>query len=152
MPTFRNFAVGLKVVQTGYVHEKVPLILDDYVEKNVRNGRNWLISHFLIQQVVAEPKPDSFLKKSSIILLKKIEIIDENGKEVEAISKQYQDHTIRCKGKSIQGKSRKMKFGEGAMHWSMRWLEERGDDDSPYMFAIKKKDGSETHQVGKVFL
>ena len=30
-PTFRNFTVGLKVVQTGYVHEKVPLTPDEYL-------------------------------------------------------------------------------------------------------------------------
>ena len=30
-PTFRNFTVGLKVVKTGYVHEKVPLTPDEYV-------------------------------------------------------------------------------------------------------------------------
>ena len=30
-PTFRNFTIGLKVVQTGYVHEKVPLTPDEYI-------------------------------------------------------------------------------------------------------------------------
>lgn len=42
-----------------------------------------------------------------------------------------------------------MKFGEDAMHWLKKWLEERGEDNCPYMFVIKKKDGSETHQVGE---
>lgn len=31
LPTFRNFTTGLKVVQTGYVHEKLPLTPDEYV-------------------------------------------------------------------------------------------------------------------------
>ena len=30
-PTFRNFTVGLKVVQTGYVHEKNPLTPEEYL-------------------------------------------------------------------------------------------------------------------------
>ena len=64
------------------------------------------------------------------------------------ISRQYHTHTIRCKGKSIQGKPRKLKFGEDAMHWLKKWLEERGDDDCPYMFVIKKKDGSEIQRRG----
>lgn len=31
LPTFRNFTVGLKVVQTGYVHEKIPLTPNEYI-------------------------------------------------------------------------------------------------------------------------
>ena len=30
-PTFRNFTIGIKVVKTGYVHEKVPLTPDEYI-------------------------------------------------------------------------------------------------------------------------
>ena len=79
---------------------------------------------------------------------KKIKIIDEDGNEQEAVSKSYQTHTIRCKGASIVGKQRKLKFGEDAMCWLKKWLEIRGDDDCPFMFVIKQKDGT-TRQVGE---
>ena len=46
------------------------------------------------------------------------------------------------------GKQRKLKFGEDAMHWLKKWMEIRGEDDCPYMFVIKQKNG-ETRQVGE---
>ena len=156
MPTFRNFTIGLKVVKTGYVHEKVPLTPDEYVAlcEELERREEWqklayvVFSYStgcrraearqLLKEVVDYPAKE-----------KKIKILDEDGKEVEAISRQYQTHTIRCKGASIQGKQRKLKFGEDAMHWLKKWIEVRGDDDCPYMFVVKNKDGSETRQVGE---
>lgn len=155
LPTFRNFTVGLKVVQTGYVHEKVPLTPDEYVNlcKELENREEWqklayLVFSYstgcrraearqLLKEVVDYPAKE-----------KKIKIIDEDGKEVEAISKQYLTHTIRCKGKSIVGKQRKLKFGEDAMQWLKKWIEIRGEDDCPYVFVVKYKDGT-TRQVGE---
>ena len=154
-PTFRNFTVGLKVVKAGYVHEKVPLTPDEYVMlcEELEKREEWqklayLVFSYstgcrraearqLLKEVVDyEPKE------------KKIKIIDEDGNEQEAVSKSYQTHTIRCKGASIVGKQRKLKFGEDAMCWLKKWLEVRGDDDCPFMFVIKQKDGT-TRQVGE---
>lgn len=155
LPTFRNFTTGLKVVHTGYVHEKVPLTPDEYVTlcKELEKREEWqklcyLVFSYstgcrraearqLLKEVVDYPAKE-----------KQIKIIDEDGKEVEAISKQYLTHIIRCKGKSVVGKQRRLKFGEDAMHWMKKWLEVRGDDDCPYMFVIKQKDGS-VRQVGE---
>lgn len=155
LPTFRNFTTGLKVVQTGYVHEKLPLTPDEYVAlcQELEKCEEWqklayLVFSYstgcrraearqLLKEVVDYPAKE-----------KKIKIIDEDGKEVEATSKQYQTHNIRCKGHSIVGKVRKLKFGEDAMHWIKKWLEVRGDDDCPYVFVIKQKN-SETRQVGE---
>lgn len=123
-PTFRNFTVGLKVVQTGYVHEKVPLTPDEYLNlcQELEHREEWqklayLVFSYstgcrraearqLLKEVVDYPAKE-----------KAIKIIDENGKETSAISKQYLTHTIRCKGKSVVGKPRKLKFGEDAMSW-----------------------------------
>lgn len=155
LPTFRNFTTGLKVVQTGYVHEKLPLTPDEYVAlcQELEKCEEWqklayLVFSYstgcrraearqLLKEVVDYPAKE-----------KKIKIIDEDGKEVEATSKQYQTHNTRCKGHSIVGKVRKLKFGEDAMHWIKKWLEVRGDDDCPYVFVIKQKNG-ETRQVGE---
>lgn len=155
LPTFRNFTTGLKVVQTGYVHEKLPLTPDEYVAlcQELEKCEEWqklayLVFSYstgcrraearqLLKEVVDYPAKE-----------KKIKIIDEDGKEVEATSKQYQTHNIRCKGHSIVGKVRKLKFGEDAMHWIKKWLEVRGDDDCPYVFVIKQNNG-ETRQVGE---
>lgn len=154
-PTFRNFTVGLKVVKTGNVYPKEPLTPDEYVMlcEELEKREEWqklayLVFSYstgcrraearqLLKEVVDyEPKE------------KKIKIIDEDGNEQEAVSKSYQTHTIRCKGASIVGKQRKLKFGEDAMCWLKKWLEVRGNDDCPFMFVIKQKDGT-TRQVGE---
>lgn len=154
-PTFRNFTVGLKVVQTGYVHEKVPLTPDEYLNlcQELEKREEWqklayLVFSYstgcrraevrqLLKEVVNYPAKE-----------KEIKIIDENGQETIAISKQYQTHIVRCKGKSVVGKPRKLKFSEDAMSWLKKWLEVRKEDDCPYMFVIKTKNGN-TRQVGE---
>ena len=154
-PTFRNFTVGLKVVQTGYVHEKVPLTPDEYVLlcEELERREEWqklayLVFSYstgcrraearqLLKEVVEYPAKETVVK-----------VLDENGNEEEKISKKYLTHTIRCKGASLVGKQRKLKFGEDAMHWLKKWVEVRGEDDCPYMFVVKPKNG-ETRQVGE---
>ena len=154
-PTFRNFTSGLKVVKTGYVHEKNPLTPEEYIHlcEVLEEREEWqklayivftystgcrrAESRQLLKEVIGyEPKE------------KEITIVDENGQEVKTTSKYYFTHTIRCKGASVVGKQRKLKFGEDAMHWLKKWIEERGDDDCPYMFVVKLKDGT-TRQVGE---
>lgn len=60
----------------------------------------------------------------------------------------YKTHEIRCKGRSSVGKVRHLQFGQDVMDTLKKWLEIRGEDDCPYMFVIKQKNG-ETHQVGE---
>ena len=155
-PTFRNFTVGLKVVQTGYVHEKVPLTPDEYVHlcEELEKREEWQKLAYLVFSYSTgcrRAEARQLLKEvvDYAAKEKEIKIVDEDGKEVTAISKQYLTNTIRCKGKSVVGKQRKLKFGEDAMHWLKKWLEVRGEDDCPYMFVIKKKVGSETRHVGE---
>ena len=154
-PTFRNFTVGLKVVKTGNVYPKEPLTPDEYIMlcEELEKREEWqklayLVftystgcrraeSRQLLKEVVDYPAKE-----------RKIKIVDEDGNEKEAISKSYQTHIIRCKGSSVVGKPRKLKFGEDAMQWMKKWLEVRGDDDCPFMFVIKQKDGT-TRQVGE---
>lgn len=154
-PTFRNFTIGLKVVKTGYVHEKVPLTPDEYVNlcNELEKRGEWQKLAYLVfsystgcrraevRQLLKEVT--SYKPKE-----KEIKIVDENGTEISTISKQYQTHTIRCKGASVVGKPRKLKFGQDAMDWLNKWLEVRGEDDCPYMFVVKTKNG-QTRQVGE---
>ena len=155
-PTFRSFVTSeMKVVKTGYVHEKVPLTPDEYemLCKELEKREEWQKLAYLVfsystgcrraearqlLKEVAEYEPKE----------KNLKILDEDGTEKEVISKYYLTHTIRCKGASIVGKQRKLKFGEDAMKWLKKWIEERGEDDCPYMFVIKQKNG-ETRQVAE---
>ena len=146
-PTFRSFVTSeMKVVKTGYVHEKNPLTPDEYVMlcEELEKREEWQKPAYLVfsystgcrraearqllkEVVDYEPKE------------KVITVIDEDGNEKKANSKSYQTHTIRCKGASIVGKPRKLKFGEDALHWMQKWLDVRGEDDCPYMFVVKQK-------------
>lgn len=155
-PTFRNFTIGLKVVKTGYVHEKIPLTPDEYVMlcKELEKRGEWQKLAYLVfsystgcrraeaRQLLKEVT--SYNPKE-----KKIKIIDNDGNEQEAVSKSYQTHIIRCKGASIVGKQRKLKFGEDAMFCLKKWLEVRGEDNCPYMFVIKQKKDGSVRQVGE---
>lgn len=154
-PTFRNFTVGLKVVQTGYVHEKKPLTPDEYIMlcEELKKMEEWqklayLVFSYstgcrraearqLLKEVVDYPAKETVVK-----------VINDNGVEEEKISKKYLTHTIRCKGASLVGKQRKLKFGEDAMQWLKKWIDERGYDDCPYMFVIKQKNG-DVRQIGE---
>ena len=53
----------------------------------------------------------------------------------------YVTHSIRAKGKGKEGKVRTFAFDERAMKSIQKWIEYRGDDDCPYVFATKTKDG-----------
>lgn len=53
----------------------------------------------------------------------------------------YLTHNIRCKGRSKIGKIRKLVFGDAAMDALKKWLEFRGEDDCPYVFVKKTKEG-----------
>lgn len=155
-PMFRSFVTSdMKVIQTGYVHEKEPLTTEEYEHlcKKLEELEKWQILAWLkfsystgcrraeARQLLKEVATYSPIQKT-------IFITDENGnkKQVESIS--YKTHKIRCKGRSQVGKVRQLQFGEDAMQAIQKWLAERGDDDCPYLFVKKHKDGS-VEQVGE---
>lgn len=147
-PTFRSFVTSeMKVVKTGYVHEKVPLTPDEYImlcEELEKRGEWQKLAYLVFSYSTGCRRAEArqLLKEIANYTPKEkvITVIDEDGKEQKATSKSYLTHTIRCKGASVVGKPRKLKFGDDAMHWIKKWLEERGDDNCPYMFVIKTKD------------
>lgn len=160
-PTFRSFVTSeMKVVKTGYVHEKNPLTPDEYIKlcEELEKREEWQKLAYLVfsystgcrraeaRQLLKEVV--DYKPKEKVIT-----VIDEDGNEKKVISKSYQTHTIRCKGASVVGKPRKLKFGEDAMQWMKKWLEVRGEDDCPYMFVVKTKNketgGYNTRQVGE---
>lgn len=153
---FRNFVTSEMIVpQTGKVHEKKPLtpeqiqfLCDElekrkewqklaYIKFTYSTGCRRAESRLLLKEV-AEYEP----------IVRMVKILDDNGNEIEVESKSYKTHEIRCKGKSKAGKRRCFLFGQDAMDSIKKWLEIRGNDDCPYMFVVKTKDGK-TRQVGE---
>lgn len=84
-------------------------------------------------------------REESRQLLKEVatysKVLDKEGNE----KKYYLTHSIRAKGTGEIGKQRKFKFDEKAMQAIKEWIEYRNtqveNDDCPYVFVSKTKDG-----------
>lgn len=155
-PLFRNYVTSeMQIPKTGKVFEKEPLAPDEinhlcevlaereewqklaYVKFTYSTGCRRAESRQLLKEVVNyEPKKET------------ITILDEDGTEQTVESVSYKTHDIRCKGRSRAGKIRKLQFGQDVMDSFNKWLNIRGEDDCPYMFVVKTKDGC-VRQVGE---
>lgn len=155
-PTFRPFVTSsMKVVQTGYVHEKQPLTTEEYEElcKQLEELEKWQMLAWLkfsystgCRRAEARQLLKEVINYQPII--KQVKTNDKDGNEIETKSISYKTHKIRCKGRSQVGKVRQLQFGQDAMDAIKKWLEVRGDDDCPYVFVAKGKDGT-YHQIGE---
>ena len=153
-PTFRSFVTASqKVVQTGLVHEKIPLTTAEYNKlcEDLEKLEKWQILAWLkFSYSTGCRRAESMQLLKEVVdyepCAKEITIRDEVGALHKVTSKFYRTHKIRCKGKSKVGKVRQLQFSEDAMNAIKKWLEVRGDDDCPYVFVYKKASG-ETRQL-----
>lgn len=154
-PTFRSFVTSeMKIVQTGYVHEKKPLTpeeLETLYEK-LEELEEWQkLAWLKFSYSTGCRRAESRQLLKEIVdyspVVKTVKVINENGEEELVESKSYKTHKIRCKGRSKIGKVRQLQFGEDAMNAIKKWLEVRGEDDCPYVFVTKTKDGVEQVSV-----
>lgn len=63
----------------------------------------------------------------------------------------YLTSEIRCKGRGQEGKKRKIPYSELSMDALKKWDEVRGEDDCPYMFVKKNKEGQTTQASADMF-
>ena len=120
----------------SFVNEKEPLTLDEYnhlcnvlEEKEFFQQLAYLKFSFASGARRAEVRQ---LLKEIITYEPKV-ILSENGD-----IKTYFTHPLRCKGRGVIGKVRKLQFDQDAMDAIVKWLSIRGDDDCLYVFALKK--------------
>lgn len=154
-PTFRSFVTSdMKVIQTGYVHDKIPLTTEEYEDlcKKLEKLGKWQILAWLkFSYSTGCRRAEARQLLKEIVdyepIEKKVLITDKDGNKVETTSLSYKTHKIRCKGRSQVGKVRQLQFGEDAMQAIKKWLQERGEDDCPYVFVINDKNG--VHQIGE---
>ena len=148
-PTFRSFVTSdMKVIQTGYVHEKEPLTTEEFNQlcQKLEKLEKWQILAWLkFSYSTGCRRAESRQLLKEVVnyepVIKTVTTHDQNGNEVQMQSISYKTHKIRCKGRSQIGKIRQLQFGEDAMNALKKWLEVRGEDDCPYMFVTKHKDG-----------
>ena len=155
-PTFRNYVTSeMRVVSTGYVHEKQPLTPDEYVKlcKVLEEKEDWQkLAYVMFSYSTGCRRAEArqLLKEITDYKPQKkiVKVLDDNGDEVEKESIAYKTHDIRCKGRSVVGKVRKLQFGEDVMFAIKKWLEVRGEDDCEYVFVTKKN--NEYKQVSEI--
>ena len=155
-PMFRNFVTSeQQVPKTGNVFTKEPLTPDeiDHLCKVLEEREEWMkLAYVKFTYSTGCRRAESRQLLKEVInynpTVKEITVINENGEEVKAQSVSYKTHDIRCKGRSSVGKVRKLQFGQDVMDALKKWIDVRGDDDCPYMFVVKHKDGT-TNQVGE---
>lgn len=144
--TFRNYITkAISNPPPVFVNEKEPLTLDEY-----KNLCETLEKQEMWQQL-------AYLKFSFSTgcrraearqLLKEVvnyepKIIQKEDGEI----KTYFTHPIRCKGRGVSGKVRKLQFDEDAMIAIKKWLEVRGEDNCTHVFVAKSN--GQYKQVGE---
>lgn len=155
-PTFRNYVTSeMRVVSTGYVHEKQPLTPDEYVKlcKVLEEKEDWQkLAYVMFSYSTGCRRAEArqLLKEITDYKPQKkiVKVLDDNGDEIEKESIAYKTHDIRCKGRSVVGKVRKLQFGEDVMFAIKKWLEVRGEDSCEYVFVTKKN--NEYKQVSEI--
>ena len=141
-PNWRSF-INKKIVAPpqAFVHEKEPLNLEEY-----KNLCEKLLSHKMYQQLAYVSFSFSTGARRGEVRQLLKEVINYEGKTFEMNGKQvttYLTHNIRCKGKGKAGKIRRLQFDEEAMKYLKLWMENRGNDDCPFLFTAGSKNISE---------
>lgn len=134
---FRNYVTkGIATPPPSFVHEKEPLTIEEYnnlcsklEEKELWQELAYVKFSFATGARRAEVRQ---LLKEITTYEPKI-ISTENGDV-----KTYLTHPLRCKGRGVLGKVRRLQFDQDAMDAILKWLSVRGDDSCHYVFALKK--------------
>jgi len=158
-PTFRNYVTNdIKVVTTGYVHKKEPLTPEEYQHlcEVLKEREEWQkLAYVMFSYSTGCRRAEARQLLKEIIDYKPqtkiVKIKDDNGAVKEVESTAYKTHEIRCKGKSVVGKPRKLQFGQDVMNAMKKWLDTRGEDNCPYVFVVKQKDGTVSQVSEELF-
>lgn len=138
-PEFRNiFNKAIPNPPKQLVREKNIVTKED-IEKLVseleKQGQYQMIAYFLLSYSTGA-------RRAEIAQMKKefFEMPKAKNKDF------YATPTVRGKGKGKVGKPIQLKYSEEARQAVLKWLEIRGEDDNPYVFVRKFKNG-ETNKL-----
>ena len=142
-PSCRNiYTKAIPSVENIKKKEKVPLTPDEITRliDVLTERKDWQkIAYLRLTYITGCRREESrqFLKE--IINHEKVK--DKDGKQ----KKYYVTNKVRAKGRGREGKERRFKFNDEAMDAIKKWVEYRGtqvtNDDCPYLFVSKTKDG-----------
>ncbi|MBT9151441.1 MAG: Tyrosine recombinase XerC [candidate division WS2 bacterium] len=143
-PLFRNiFNKAVPNVAKSTVYEKIPLTKDELeiLVKHLTETGQWQVLCFLLVAYA------SASRREELRQLRK-EIGDY---EKSAGKNYYKAHEVRGKGRGSVGVRHRMLLDERAMQAIKRWLEKRGNDNCPYLFVRKSKNGIATQLSAGTF-
>jgi len=146
-PTFKNFITKKITAPTlNDLHIKQPMNDEEWnlLLKNLEEREQWhklAYLKFTYSSGCRRAESRQLLKEvvNYLPVVKEKKIKNEDGIEEIKNIKFYTTHDIRCKGKGSIGKVRKLQFDQEALDAINKWLEVRGDDDCPYIFAVKRQ-------------
>jgi len=145
---FRNY-INKKIPAPppSFVNEKQPLTLEEYQHLCDELERQELWQQlaylkFSFSTGCRRNEARQLLKNctNAEVNIKDVEVKDENGNKQVVQSTSYLTSDIRCKGRGVVGKVRKLQFDQIAMDAIKKWLEVRGEDDCEYAFISKHGD------------
>jgi site-specific recombinase XerD len=137
-PSFKNVFQGVEKPSKSAVHEKHPLTPQEFTQlvNTLAERRDYQKLAYILFSY------SSGCRRAEVRQLLKEVITYEHLKDKNGAEKPYyMTHKIRCKGRGRNGKIRNLQLDESAMTAIKKWLEVRGDDDCPYVFVTKSRDG-----------
>lgn len=136
-PNWRSF-INKKIVAppANFVHEKEPLNLEEYkhlCEELLKQEKYQVLAYvsFSFSTGARRAEVRQLLKEVASYEGK---VFVSGDKEVTT----YLTHVLRAKGRGKLGKQRRLQFDSEAMKYIKLWLEVRGEDDCPFVFATKR--------------
>ncbi len=134
---FRNYITkGIASPPPAFVHEKEPLTIDEYNNlcSELEKKEMWQELAYLKFSFASGARRAEVRQLLKEVTSYEPKVIPTENGEV----KTYLTHNIRCKGRGVLGKVRKLQFDQEAMAAINKWISVRGEDDCPYVFALRK--------------
>lgn len=137
-PTFKNIFSKVSKPSKVAIRKKEPLTKEEYdlLLETLEENEQWQILAYIKFSYA------SGCRRNEVRQLKK-EVV--NYPKIK--DKYYLTHEIRGKGRGKIGKVSQYKFDEDAMNAIKKWIEIRGEDNCPYVFA--RKEGNVVKQVAE---
>jgi integrase len=151
-PMFRNFInSAIKMPEKEFKNTKIPptkeellRMIHDIEESDIKDKYEKIAYLKFTFETGCRREETRQLTKDVVDkppIIKVIKTKDDDGNEVEREVKYYLTDEIRCKGRGKTGKVRKFKFSDWSMDALKKWIEERGEDNCPYVFTTKNRNG-----------
>lgn len=148
-PNFRSCIVkGMSKPEAKLVREKIPPTKEemDMLISEMENREDWQkVAYLRYTFDTGCRRGESIQLLKEVVdyepVIKEKEMTDENGELQTVTVKYYRSNKTRCKGRGETGKVRRLIFSQETMDAIKKWLEVRGEDDCPYVFVARHKDG-----------